>query len=74
MLPAVNPQMTPERVNFPTKWQAVIFRNYRMVPTENIARNRQGAELTNYARSCMEQMKIVTDYFESKLFGKDVQK
>ena len=38
MLPAVNPQMTPERVNFPTKWQAVIFRNYRMVPTENISR------------------------------------
>jgi len=30
--------MTPERVNFPTKWQAVIFRNYRMVPTENISR------------------------------------
>jgi len=27
-----------ERNNFPTKWQTVIFRNYRMVPDENIAR------------------------------------
>ncbi len=38
MLPAINPEMTQQRLNFPTKWQAVIFRNYRVAPTENIAK------------------------------------
>jgi len=38
MLPAISPEMTRERLNFPTKWQAVIFRNYRMAKTENIAK------------------------------------
>ncbi len=38
MLPAINPEMTPERNNLPTRWQTVIFRNYRMVPAENIAK------------------------------------
>ncbi len=37
MLPRINPEMTPERNNLPTRWQAVIFRNYRMVPTQRIA-------------------------------------
>ena len=38
MLPKINPEMTPERNNLPTRWQTVIFRNYRMVPSENIAK------------------------------------
>lgn len=38
MLPAINPEMTQQRLNFPTKWQAVIFRNYRVAPAENIAK------------------------------------
>lgn len=38
MLPAINPEMTKERLNFPTKWQAVIFRNYRMAKTASIAK------------------------------------
>ena len=38
MLPEINPEMTQQRLNFPTKWQAVIFRNYRVAPTENIAK------------------------------------
>jgi len=38
MLPKIDPSMTPERLNFPTRWQAVIFRNYRMIPSENIAK------------------------------------
>ncbi len=33
--------------------------------TENIARNRQSEELTEYAKSCMRQMKTATDYFEN---------
>ncbi len=37
MLPVINPEMTPERNNLPTRWQTVIFRNYRMVPAERIA-------------------------------------
>ena len=37
MLPIIDPRLTPERLNFPTKWQAVIFRNYRMVPDARIA-------------------------------------
>lgn len=36
MLPEIV-KMTSERVNFPTPWQTVIFRNYRRVPSENIA-------------------------------------
>lgn len=37
MLPEIA-KMTPERVNFPTPWQTVIYRNYRRVPSENIAK------------------------------------
>jgi len=33
------------------------------IPTENIARNRRSEEMTDYARSCMEQMKFLTDEF-----------
>jgi len=36
MLPAIK-AMTPERNNFSTRWQTVIFRNYRMVPSRTIA-------------------------------------
>ena len=36
MLPPIE-QKTPERNNFPTRWQTVIFRNYRMVSNKNIA-------------------------------------
>jgi len=34
------------------------------IKTENIARNRKSEELTKYAKSCTEQMKTATDYFE----------
>jgi len=39
------------------------------IPTENIARSRRSEEMTDYARSCMEQMKRVTDYMERMLKG-----
>ena len=35
------------------------------IPTENVARNRDSDELTDYARSCMKQMKLASDYLES---------
>jgi 4-hydroxy-tetrahydrodipicolinate synthase len=35
------------------------------IPTENIARNRKSEDMTDYARSCMEQMKKASDYLES---------
>ena len=35
------------------------------IPTENIARHIKSEALTDYAKSCMEQMKLATDYFEN---------
>ena len=40
------------------------------IPTELTARNRRGEELTDYAKSCIIQMKNATDYFENLLGGK----
>jgi len=37
------------------------------IPTENMARNRKSAEMTNYAKSCMKQMKYATDALEAFL-------
>lgn len=38
------------------------------IPTENLARNKNASELTDYARSCMRQMKLLTDSLEAYLF------
>ena len=40
------------------------------IGTENLARNRKTEELTDYARSCMAQMKLATDAMETMLEGK----
>ena len=40
------------------------------LPTENIARNRKSEELTDYAKSCIGQMKLVTDKLEAYLLEK----
>ena len=37
------------------------------IETESIARNRQSAELTPYAKSCMRQMKLASDALEREL-------
>jgi len=39
------------------------------IPTENLARNRKSEELTDYGRSCMQQMKLATDALEQYLKG-----
>lgn len=37
------------------------------IPTENVARNRKSEELTEYAKDCMKQMKLLSDYFTELL-------
>ena len=37
------------------------------IPTENMARNRPADALTDYAKSCMQQMKAATDALERHL-------
>lgn len=37
------------------------------IPTENIARHIKSEALTDYARGCMEQMKLATDFVEALL-------
>ena len=37
------------------------------IKTENVARNRKSEELTEYAKSCMRQMKLATDRLETAL-------
>ena len=37
------------------------------IKTENIARNRKSDELTEYAKSCVRQMKYATDKLEEWL-------
>lgn len=37
------------------------------IPTENIARNREKEELTEYAKSCIKQMKLASDYIEKEI-------
>lgn len=36
------------------------------IPTENVARNRKAEEMTDYAKDCMAQMKLLSDFFEKE--------
>ena len=54
-------------VGLPYPLTAKYTMNLNGIPTENIARNRKSAELTDYGRSCMRQMKLATDRLESEL-------
>ena len=51
-------------VGLPYPLTAKYHMNLCGLPTENIARNRKSTELTDYAKSCMHQMKFATDYLE----------
>lgn len=51
-------------VGLPYPLTAKYHMNLCGIKTENIARNRKSEELTDYARDCMKQMKIATDYLE----------
>ncbi len=54
-------------VGLPYPLTAKYHMNLCGLPTENIARNRKSCELTDYARSCMQQMKLATDALEKYL-------
>ncbi|MBQ9784466.1 MAG: dihydrodipicolinate synthase family protein [Clostridia bacterium] len=54
-------------VGLPYPLTAKYHMNLCGLPTENIARNRRSEELTDYARSCMKQMKLATDALEAYL-------
>ena len=54
-------------VGLPYPLTAKYHMNLCGIPTENIARNRESRELTDYGRSCMQQMKLATDSLESYL-------
>lgn len=51
-------------VGLPYPLTAKYHMNLCSIPTENIARNRKSVELTPYAESCMQQMKLATDRIE----------
>ena len=54
-------------VGLPYPLTAKYHMNLCGIPTTNIARNRYSEELTDYAKSCMEQMKTATDHLEKML-------
>lgn len=51
-------------VGLPYPLTAKYHMNLCGIKTENIARNRKSEELTEYAQSCMKQMKLATDQLE----------
>lgn len=57
-------------IGLPYPLTAKYHMNLCGIKTENIARNRLSHELTEYAKSCMEQMKLATDSLE-KLIEKE---
>lgn len=54
-------------VGLPYPLTAKYHMNLCGIKTENIARNRKSEELTEYAQSCMKQMKLATDSLEKYL-------
>ena len=57
-------------VGLPYPLTAKYHMNLCGIKTENVARNRRSEELTDYARSCMKQMKLATDGLEKLIFEK----
>jgi len=54
-------------VGLPYPLTAKYHMNLCGLKTENLARNRNSEELTDYARNCMKQMKLATDWLDSEL-------
>lgn len=54
-------------VGLPYPLTAKYHMNLCGIKTENIARNRKSSELTDYTKSCMNQMKLATDNLEKLL-------
>lgn len=58
-------------IGLPYPLTAKYHMNLCGIPTENLARNRKSEELTDYARRCMEQMKLATDRLQKYLFERE---
>lgn len=56
-------------VGLPYPLTAKYSMNLCGIATNNIARNRSGNELTEYAKDCIKQMKSATDYIEKILYN-----
>lgn len=54
-------------VGLPYPLTAKYHMNLEGIPTENIARNRKSEELTDYGRSCMNHMKLLSDDMEKRI-------
>ena len=54
-------------VGLPYPLTAKYHMNLCGIPTQNIVRSRKSEELTDYGRSCMQQMKLATDALEQLL-------
>lgn len=54
-------------VGLPYPLTAKYSMNLCGIATNNIARNRSGNELTEYAKDCIKQMKSATDYIEKNI-------
>lgn len=54
-------------VGLPYPLTAKYHMNLCGIPTQNLARNKKSCELTEYAKSCMKQMKLATDKLEEML-------
>ena len=59
-------------IGLPYPLTAKYHMNLCGIPTENIARNRQSCELTDYAKSCVQQMKLATDNLEQMLLQENL--
>ena len=57
-------------VGVPYPLSAKYHMNLCGIPTENISRVRKSEDMTDYARSCMRQMKLATDTLEKYVFAK----
>lgn len=56
-------------VGLPYPLTAKYHMNLVRIPTSNVARNRKSEEMTDYAKMCMEQMKLLSDYFEENVLN-----
>lgn len=54
-------------VGLPYPLTAKYHMNLCGIKTENLSRTRSSFELTDYAKSCVEQMKLATDCMETML-------
>ena len=60
-------------IGLPYPLTAKYHMNLCGIKTENLARNRNSAELTEYSKGCIRQMKLLTDELETRLGTLDIR-